>query len=142
MENIVETRSGSTKLACGIQDPKRRAWCVLPPGHEGKHADSWGKKFTGPVVGRLADLPRYLAADGSGTGRIIGEIIAEEIAKYNSAAELLGAVLHQLEHGEASDFIDSDYRENVMRSSRNDLRWCRDQIKQAFHLLSPEPKVP
>jgi len=43
--DVVPTRTGSTKLACATPDPNRRAWCTLPPGHPGRHQDSWGKKF-------------------------------------------------------------------------------------------------
>lgn len=60
MPPTVATRSGSTKLACGVPDPNRRAWCSLPPGHDGKHQDSWGKTFTTAPKGRLDDLPRFL----------------------------------------------------------------------------------
>lgn len=131
MGDVVKTRTGTTKLACGAEDPKRRAWCALPPGHPGKHQDSWGKKFTGAEPsGRLADLPRYLAASGS---KGLADIVSEELTKYANARSSLSAVLHQMEQGEASDVFDIGV---INDGTQRDLRWCRDQIKDVLKSLS------
>jgi hypothetical protein len=133
MSEAIEHRSGSTKLACGVEDPKRRAWCVREPGHEGKHQDGWGKTFDGAPKGRLADLPRFLRAGGS---RTLAKIVAEELAKYEAAQRVLGAVLHQMEHGEASDFINGEIGNHVFEDSRRDLLWCRNEVKNVIKSLS------
>lgn len=41
-------KDGATGGYCGVPDPKRRAWCFLPTGHDGRHQDSWGKRFSAP----------------------------------------------------------------------------------------------
>jgi hypothetical protein len=130
-EQIVPTRTGTTKLACGAADPKRRAWCILPPGHPGKHQDSWGKKFVGAEpAGRLSDLPRYLAASGS---KGLADIVSEELTKFANARRSLAAVAHQMLHGEASDVFDLGV---VNEDTQRDLRWCREQIEQVLKTLS------
>lgn len=59
-EPVIQTRSGITKLACGCADPDRLAWCILPPGHSGKHEDSWGKQFNAIVAPTAIYLVFYL----------------------------------------------------------------------------------
>jgi len=55
----------------------------------------------------------------------------------------LTAVLHQMEHGEASDFIDADadeFAEGTQggdeNAARRDLQWCREQLRQAIKSIS------
>lgn len=45
---------------------------------------------------------------------------------------VLQAVLHQLEHGEASDVLDLGV---VNPDTQRDLRWCRDEIKMTLKSL-------
>jgi hypothetical protein len=120
----------TTKVTCGAADPKRRAWCVLLPGHPGRHQDSWGKKFAGEPHGRLADLPRYLRANGH---KVIATLAEEHLAKVAEARASLTAVLHQLEHGEASDAVDLGL---IMEGTQGDLRWCREQLREALKSIS------
>lgn len=78
----------------------------------------------------LKDLPRYLKANGH---PVIGKVVAEELARWANVYTSLQAVLHQMEHGEASDFIDdSDGNED----GRIDLVWCREELRQALKTLS------
>ena len=126
---VVETR---IKTKCGHADTKRRAWCVLLPGHPGKHQDSWGKKFDGAEpAGRLSDLPRYLAASGS---KGLADIVSEELTKWANARASLGAVLHQMWQGEASDFIGDACLDDG--AARRDLQWCRNQIEEVLKSIS------
>ena len=126
---------------CGTADPKRFAWCVLLPGHPGKHQDSWGKRFAGSEPScRLADLPRYLTARGD---KALAQIVHEEIQKVAVVRASLTAVLHQLEHGEASDLIDVDAEAFPIGTqgaeddaARRDLQWCREQVREALKSIS------
>lgn len=45
----------------------------------------------------------------------------------------LTAVLHQMEQGEASDVFDIGI---VNPDTQRDLRWCRDQLKEALAAIS------
>jgi hypothetical protein len=54
-----------------------------------------------------------------------------------AARNTLTAVLHQMEHGEASDCIDRrDEDVGSWKHSADDLRWCREQIKEVLKSLS------
>ena len=86
-----------------------------------------------PAKKRLADLPRYLRANGHGT---IGAIVVEELAKWSYALDTLTAVLHQMENGEAADFINHESRDHVFADSRKDLLWCREEISTLLKTLS------
>lgn len=46
---------------------------------------------------------------------------------------ILTAVLHQMEHGEASDVFDIGI---INEDTQRDLRWCRKWIKEAVKLVS------
>lgn len=84
--------------------------------------------------GRLADLPRFLNANGN---RTLAAIVTEQLAKYANAHASLSGVLHQMEHGEASDFIDRrDDDVGNWRASADDLRWCREQLRDILKNLS------
>ena len=52
LEQLAEGIHKNPAGRCGVEDPRRRAWCVLPVGHAGRHADSWGKRFSAPGVSR------------------------------------------------------------------------------------------
>jgi hypothetical protein len=89
-----------------------------------------GEARTGP----LADLPRYLRVNGH---RVIGDLAEEHLAKVANVRASLTAVLHQMEHGEASDSIDR-HGEDVgsWQASADDLRWCREQIRESLKSIS------
>lgn len=78
----------------------------------------------------LQDLPRYLRANRH---PVIGKIVAAELARWANVYTILTAVLHQMEHGEASSLIDSS---NGCEAGRNDLAWCREELRQAIKSLS------
>lgn len=122
----------AAKATCAAEDPKRRVgWCVLAPGHPGKHQDSWGKKFAGTEpASRLADLPRFLSAGGN---RTLAKIVTEELEKHATARASLTAVLFQMEHGEASDVFDIGV---INPDAQRDLHWCRDEIKSVLKSLT------
>jgi hypothetical protein len=79
----------------------------------------------------ISDLPRYLRANGH---RVIATLAEEHLVKVTAARASLTAVLHQMEHGEASDFIDTD--EHLYDSAQRDLRWCRNEIREALKSIS------
>lgn len=153
---IVETRSGSTKLACAVEDPHRRARCALPPGHRGRHEDSWGKRFDAAKQDSPTGGTWRWACDSYGkvrhskkacvytkvTGPDGGELLvtvagrienwqdAKLIALAPAMHAAITAVLHQLENGEASDVLAG---EQTRPDAVRDLCWCRDQLKQALN---------
>jgi hypothetical protein len=67
-------------------------------------------------------------------GRIENWADAKLIAKSPDMHRVLSAVLHQLKHGEASDFIDTG-TEHEFRGSQRDLKWCRQQIDAVLKSL-------
>lgn len=82
------------------------------------------------TVVRLADLPRFLAANGN---TVLSAIAKEELAKWHDALTALDAVLFQLEQGEASDALELGV---MMDGTQSDLRWCRQEIKEVITTLS------
>ena len=47
---------------------------------------------------------------------------------------LLAAVLHQMQHGEAADFLRGPDVCLDLDAARRDLRWCRDQLAAALRM--------
>lgn len=82
------------------------------------------------TVIRLADMPRFLAANGNA---VLSGIAKEELAEWHRSLAALSAVLHQMEHGEASDVFDIGV---INPDTQHDLRWCRDEIKKVITALS------
>lgn len=78
----------------------------------------------------LKDLPRYLKVNGH---PVIARVVSEELARWAGVYARLHAVLHQLEHGEASDFIDDS---DGSEAGRIDLVWCREELRQSIKTLS------
>lgn len=134
--DIVQTRSGTTKLACGAYDAKFGVRCCAERGHEGPHLDAIGQRFERPrahrTIVRLADFPRFLAAQGGG-GPVLSGMVKEELLKWNESLDILSAVLFQMEHGEASDALDIGVFGD---GTQDDLRWCRESIKSVIKQLS------
>lgn len=146
----VETRTGSTRLACGAYDLNQQIRCVAEVGHEGQHRDAWGQPFVGACNGRWR-------VESRGTGEY--DVISESnsrVAGYMSlpVARLLvaaprmkaviDAVLHQMQHGEASDFIDTfngrllakSGGKQVFDDAKDDLLWCREQLRDVLTTLT------
>ena len=117
------------------------------PGYDGPANNFKPAPPPTPPAKRYTEGPWHVESRGTGeydviteaNGRVAGYMRLADARLLTAALHMrsvLGAILHQLEHGEASDFIDSEYRENVMRASRDDLRWCREQIRAVFKALS------
>lgn len=81
----------------------------------------------------LSDLPRYLRANGH---RVIATLAEEHLVKVAAARASLTAVLHQLEHGEASGLLDNPEAGFASFASLRDLAWCREEIKEALRSLA------
>lgn len=84
-----------------------------------------------------ADLMLEAAALLRGYGQCL--MIEEHLAArpVDCAKSRLVAVLHQMEHGEASDSIDRrDEDVGSWKDSSDDLRWCREQLREALKEIS------
>lgn len=97
----------------------------ITPGKWAFACDSYGK------VRHSKKACVYTTLKGEGgdslvtvAARINNWADAKLIAAAPCMARVLSAVLHQMQHGEASDLLNKG-----VSDSYSDLRWCRDQIE-------------
>lgn len=107
-----------------------------------------------PPARRYTEGPWRVESRGTGeydviterNGRVGGYMRLADARLLAAAPRMLRtleAVLHQMEHGEASDFLDGenliingDTGAPEFADARRDLMWCRRELQQTLKILS------
>lgn len=107
------------------------------PGPWGFACDSYGKVRHSRKACVYATVTNGDGADSivSVASRIENWNDAKLIASAPKMRDVLVAVLHQMEHGEAADVVDGEATDDA---ARRDLQWCRREIQTVLSGLTGE----